>query len=439
MRILGLALVAVVATLVAPNVGSAASTPAPACNGGGCGGWFRSNVTVTLVIRSSRSHVGAGLRSDDGHGRHRRRDAVTCTVYAGDGVLREQRHRREGLEPAVGRTRPSPGRPDSNGWYTSPVGVSFSGDGGPSGISSCTSGTYSGPDSGDAKVTGSCTDGAGNTGSTTVSIHYDGAAPTVTPQVERPPDVDGWYNHPVKVAYAGQDGGSGVTECSPPVTYSGPDGNPAKLVGQCRDAVGHLSDPVSVELRYDHTKPARPAVKARRTAGGITVSWTSPGVVRTEVRRSPGGKGKKPAVVYSGNALRLVDRSAHSPSRYWYEVRVYDQAGNVASRTLAVQPSGGILLPVGGAVLHKAPLVRWVPVAKARFYNVQLWRGKKKLLTTWPSETRFRLNDTWTFGERKQHLQDGKYQVFVWPAFGTLATPRYGKLVGRVDFVVKRR
>ena len=435
MRILGLALVAVLATLIGPNVGSAASTPAPACNGGGCGGWFRSNVTV------SWSYDPAGLTSpgcgpttitDDTAGR-----AVTCALqYGPEGRSYTVTVAKDSSPPSV---EPSFARsPDSNGWYTSPVDVSFSGDGGPSGISSCTSGTYSGPDSGDAKVTGSCTDGAGNVGSTTVSIHYDGAAPTVTPQVERPPDVDGWYNHPVKVAYTGQDGGSGVTECSPPVTYSGPDGNPAKLVGQCRDAVGHLSDPVSVELRYDHTKPARPVVKARRTAGGITVSWTSPGVVRTEVRRSPGGKGKKPAVVYSGNALRLVDRSAHSPSRYWYEVRVYDQAGNVASRTLAVQPSGGILLPVGGAVLHKAPLVRWVPVAKARFYNVQLWRGKKKLLTTWPSETRFRLNDTWTFGGRKQHLQDGKYQVFVWPAFGTLATPRYGKLVGRTDFVVKR-
>ena len=389
----------------------------------------------------SWSYDPAGLTSpgcgpttitDDTAGR-----AVTCALqYGPEGRSYTVTVAKDSSPPSV---EPSFARsPDSNGWYTSPVDVSFSGDGGPSGISSCTSGTYSGPDSGDAKVTGSCTDGAGNVGSTTVSIHYDGAAPTVTPQVERPPDVDGWYNHPVKVAYTGQDGGSGVTECSPPVTYSGPDGNPAKLVGQCRDAVGHLSDPVSVELRYDHTKPARPVVKARRTAGGITVSWTSPGVVRTEVRRSPGGKGKKPAVVYSGNALRLVDRSAHSPSRYWYEVRVYDQAGNVASRTLAVQPSGGILLPVGGAVLHKAPLVRWVPVAKARFYNVQLWRGKKKLLTTWPSETRFRLNDTWTFGGRKQHLQDGKYQVFVWPAFGTLATPRYGKLVGRTDFVVKR-
>jgi len=27
----------------------------------------------------------------------------------------------------------------------------------------------------------------------------------------------------------------------------------------------------------------------------------------------------------------------------------------------------------------------------------------------------------------------------VWPAFGTTRAPRYGKLVGQVDFVVKRR
>ena len=188
-------------------------------------------------------------------------------------------------------------------------------------------------------------------------------------------------------------------------------------------------------LRPHQARP--PDVKARRTSGGIAVSWVAPGVVRAEVRRS-GGKGKKASVVYSGKGIRLLDKTARSPSRYWYEVRVYDQAGNVASRTLAVKPSGGILLPVGGAVLHKAPLVRWVPVAKARFYNVQLWRGGKKLLTTWPSETRFRLSDTWNFSGRKQHLQNGKYQVFVWPAFGTLATPRYGKLVGRADFVVKR-
>jgi hypothetical protein len=383
---------------------------------------------------TAQSGCGATTISEDTGG-----TTLTCTVTYGSPFYGNSVTVHKDSSPPSVNASFARG-PDSNGWYTSPVAVSFSGDGGPSGIASCTSGTYGGPDGGDVKVTGSCTDGAGNTGSTTETIKYDASAPTVTPAPERPPDADGWYNHPVKVAFSGQDGGSGVAECTAPATYAGPDGNPAKIVGQCRDAVGHLSAPVTFELRYDQTKPVRPVVKARRTSRGIAVSWTPEGdVVRAEVRRSPGGKGKKPVVVFAGKGVGIVDRKAKSPSRYWYEVRVYDQAGNVASRTLAVEPSTGILLPVGGAVVKKAPLVRWVPVAKARFYNVQLWKGRKKLLTTWPSATRLRLGETWKFDGRTQRFHNGKYQLYVWPAFGTLAKPQYGKLVGRVDFVVKRR
>jgi hypothetical protein len=438
-RLLCVVLVAAAGSVATPATSNAApGPPSPACNGGGCGGWFRSNVTVSWSYDpagvTAQSGCGATTISEDTGG-----TTVTCTVtYGGPFYGNSVTVHKDSSPPSVSASFAR--GPDANGWYTSPVGVTFSGDGGPSGISSCTSGTYGGPDGGDVKLTGSCTDGAGNTGSTTESIKYDASAPTVAPAPERPPDTDGWYNHPVKVAFAGQDGGSGVAACTAPVTYAGPDGNPAKLAGQCRDAVGHLSAPVAFELRYDHTKPARPLIKARRTSRGIAVSWTAQrDVVRTEVRRSPGGKGKKPGIVFAGKGLKIVDRNAKSPSRYWYEVRVYDQAGNAASRTLAVQPSTGILLPAGGAVVKKAPLVRWVPVAKARFYNVQLWQGRKKLLTTWPSETRFRLGETWRFGGRTQRLRNGKYQVYVWPAFGTLARPQYGKLVGRVDFVVKKR
>ena len=161
--------------------------------------------------------------------------------------------------------------------------------------------------------------------------------------------------------------------------------------------------------------------------------------VRTEVVRAPGYKGKQPAVVYSGKGRRLVDRTVKPDSRYWYEVRLYDQAGYVMAKTLAVRPATGILAPTTGAVLRRAPLVRWAPIGKARFYNVQLWRGRAKILTTWPSKARLRLEDSWRFVGKRQQLRNGRYKLFVWPAFGTLADPRYGKLVGRVDFVVKRR
>lgn len=365
---------------------------------------------------------------------------MTCTINytTGGGSFNSVSVRKDSTPPAV--TGSISRAPDANGWYTSPVAASFKGDGGPSGISSCTSGTYSGPDGTGVKLTGSCTDGAGNTGSASLTINYDTTAPTVTPTPERPPDADGWYNHPVKIAFTGQDAGSGLADCTAPVTYAGPDGNPAKVVGECRDAVGHVSAPVAFELRYDHTKPARPAIKAKRTGGAVTLSWTKPAdAVRALVVRAPGRKGKKPGPVYTGKGLRLVDRSAQAPTKYWYEVRVYDQAGNVASKTLAVQPATGILAPAAGAAVRRAPLVRWAPVRKARFYNVQLWRGRTKILTTWPAAPKLRLQDNWAFAGRAQHLRNGRYQLYVWPAFGTLAAPRYGTLIGRIGFTVRRR
>jgi hypothetical protein len=273
-----------------------------------------------------------------------------------------------------------------------------------------------------------------------VSIRYDATAPTVTAAPDRAPDADGWYNHPVKVAFSGQDAGAGVTQCTAPVTYGGPDADPAHLVGQCRDGVGHLSAPVALDLHYDATKPAQPKLHAARGSGAVTLSWTaSTDTVRAEVVRSPGTKSKKSAVVYSGKGRRLVDKRVQANDRYWYQVKLFDRAGNVSSRTLAVQPSTGILTPAAGAVVRRAPLVRWAPVGKARFYNVQLWRKKQKLLTTWPTKPQLLLTTTWLFAGRRQHLEDGAYQLYVWPAFGTLAKPRYGTLVGRVSFVVKRR
>ena len=437
-RLAGLAVAVAGACAVFPAAMQAA-VPSPSCNGGGCGGWFRSNVTVTWSYDptnvGSTSGCGPTAVTNDTSGQ-----TVTCTINytTGGGSFNSVSVRKDSTPPAV--TGSISRAPDANGWYTSPVAASFKGDGGPSGISSCTSGTYSGPDGTGVKLTGSCTDGAGNTGSASLTINYDTTAPTVTPTPERPPDADGWYNHPVKIAFTGQDAGSGLADCTAPVTYAGPDGNPAKVVGECRDAVGHVSAPVAFELRYDHTKPARPAIKAKRTGGAVTLSWTKPAdAVRALVVRAPGRKGKKPGPVYTGKGLRLVDRSAQAPTKYWYEVRVYDQAGNVASKTLAVQPATGILAPAAGAAVRRAPLVRWAPVRKARFYNVQLWRGRTKILTTWPAAPKLRLQDNWAFAGRAQHLRNGRYQLYVWPAFGTLAAPRYGTLIGRIGFTVRRR
>ena len=437
LRLMCLVLCGAAAYVVLPQEASAVNFPSAACNGGGCGGWFRSNVTVTWSIdpgSTSSSGCGAAVVAEDTGGA-----TFTCSAtYPGGTVSASVTVQKDSSPPSVNASVARD--PDGNGWYTKPVSFTFSGDGGPSGIGSCTSGTYGGPDGGAVTISGTCTDGAGNSASSSFGIKYDATPPEVTVAAERPPDAEGgWYNHPVKVAFTGKDGGSGVAECTQPVTYAGPDANPAKVVGQCRDTAGHVSSVATLEMRYDGTKPAPPNVKSAHRGTAITLSWTRPAeVVRSEVVRGPGVRNKKPAVVFNGTRNTLVDRKIKPGTRYWYEVRLYDQAGNVASSTINLRPAVGIFSPTDGAVVKRPPVVMWSPVKKARFYNVQLWRGDAKVLTTWPRATKLGLRSSWSFSGKRQHLMNGRYRLFVWPAFGTPKKPGYGKLVGQVAFVVKR-
>jgi hypothetical protein len=437
-RTLAVALGLAAVCLAVPGGAAAAQTPAPACNGGGCGGWFRSSVTVTWSYdagATSTQGCGTVTVTDDTSGA-----TFACTVWYGTPFFGNSVTVRKDSSPPSVSVSPSRG-PDSDGWYTKPVAFSVTGDDGASGVSSCTSGTYSGPDGTDARLSGSCTDNAGNTGSGSTSIRYDATPPKVAAAPARAPDANGWYNHPVQVAFAGTDAGSGVKECSPPVDYKGPDASPARLVGQCRDVAGNLSDPVAFELRYDASPPARPKVSLAATAGSVRLSWTaSKDAVLAEVVRAPGVRGSKPATVFRGKGRRFVDIRAKGNVRYWYEVRLYDQAGNRSASTVNRRPLRGVFAPVEGAVVRGVPpVVEWASVSKARFYNLQLWRGRAKVLTTWLTTTRFQVPRTWTYQRKRRSLASGRYRVFVFPAFGTAANPRFGELVGQVGLVVKRR
>jgi large repetitive protein len=145
--------------------------------------------------------------------------------------------------------------PDHNGWYTQPVAITWNGSDATSGIAGCSSLTYSGPDSGSAAPSGSCTDQAGNAASATFPLQYDATAPDVIAAPARSPDSDGWYNRPVVVAWAGSDPASGVESCTGASTYGGPDSAGITLGANCTDKAGN-SGSGSFHLSYDATAPA---------------------------------------------------------------------------------------------------------------------------------------------------------------------------------------
>jgi hypothetical protein len=74
--------------------------------------------------------------------------------------------------------------PNATGWYNAPVKVTFSGQDSVSTIGTCTSMTYSGPDTATATVSGTCTDTAGNVSApVAVALKYDATKPTLVPAV----------------------------------------------------------------------------------------------------------------------------------------------------------------------------------------------------------------------------------------------------------------
>jgi large repetitive protein len=117
-----------------------------------------------------------------------------------------------------------------------------------------------------------------------------------------------------------------------------------------------------------------------------------------------------------------------------------DRHANVGSASFTVAVTlvhkAVLFAPAAGARLTKPPLLAWRTVPGARFYNVQLYRNGRKVLTMWPSRSQLQLRSRWIHQGRRYELRPAAYTWVVWPAFGTRAHPRYGRMLGRSTFRV---
>ena len=155
--------------------------------------------------------------------------------------------------------------PNAAGWYNAPLTISFTQAAGDvSGPDTCAVASgYSGPDDATASRSGSCTDRAGNTSTpASLTFKYDATAPSANGGLDRLPDANGWYNHPVALGVTGSDATSGIASCSGP-TYSGPDGPDRTISGSCTDRAGNTNNSVSATFKYDSTAPTASGSLAR--------------------------------------------------------------------------------------------------------------------------------------------------------------------------------
>lgn len=325
--------------------------------------------------------------------------------------------------------------PCGTGWYTSNVALSWTWspqDGG-NPIDGCVPHSYVQ----DTSVNVSCTV-AGPSGETAASqpLHIEISTPTATAVPQRPPDSNGWYNHAVAATVTGSSF-SGIASCSSG-TYSGPDSENATVSGTCTDNAGKTADATTSAFPYSASPPtlqvvADPADQVVVVRWGVAdmASPTSVSLVRTPGRRRRGG-----SVLYRGTGAGYRDAHVRDGVRYRYTLIATDSAGNTAIQSTVVTPGPRLLSPAYGARLSAPPALQWVRVVKARYYNVQLYRNGRKILSEWPTHPSLQLRLRWRFAGRRYRLRPGLYRWYVWPGLGPRAAARYGPAIGTRTFVI---
>jgi hypothetical protein len=271
---------------------------------------------------------------------------------------------------------------------------------------------------------------------TTATVHVDQTAPDITAAIpDRPPDFNGWWNHPIAFTFTETDATSGPAGCE----TASVSGAQSAVLGTCRDNAGNVASR-AFPVAYDAKPPSITRVHATPGNKQAGLEWsTSPDVTRTDVTRSPGVGTAPSTLVYSGSGKSFVDTGVDNGTRYRYTVVAFDQAGNTASATGSARPEPWIgLLPPHGSKFKSLPVLHWPRVAGASYYNVQLYRGKRKVYTTWPNRNKLRLRRVVRFKGRPISLGRGGYRWYVWPGIGARSAHNYGDLAGQSTFRMLR-
>ena len=183
----------------------------------------------------------------------------------------------------------------------------------------------------------------------------------------------------------------------------------------------------------DTTAPNNPgSFLAKVVPGTITLTWKLPSdsdFDHVEIFRSVQQAPRTTAAptdtrVYSGTGTSFVDKGLTAGTEYRYLIASFDKTGNRSAGVVivAVAKAAMLLAPADSARVSRVPTLRWKAVTGASYYNVQLYRGKSKVLSVWPTGTSLALHLSWKYNGTKYALTPGLYHWFVWPGVGARAT-----------------
>jgi hypothetical protein len=183
-------------------------------------------------------------------------------------------------------------------------------------------------------------------------------------------------------------------------------------------------------------------VQVESMTRAIRLSWalpTDPDFDHIEIRRSSRSDATL-IMVYRGSTFSFTDRGLRPGSSYRYVIVTVDRVGNKSAGIAVVATAKALMLlsPRDGATTKTPPRLVWRPFPAAAYYNVQLFRGSRKIYSAWPTRTQLRLKRTWMFGGKRYALGRGTYRWYVWPGLGPRSATDYGPLLGDSSFKVAK-
>ncbi|HET6403553.1 MAG TPA: HYR domain-containing protein [Candidatus Thermoplasmatota archaeon] len=266
-----------------PAVAAAAS-----CGVTGLNGWCRD---ATRNVTTSASDVLSGLASTSctregaavpcgtiavGQGEHT--VVVTATDLAGNTASASITLKLDNVAPSLAGSRAP--LANAQGWNDGDVTVSWTCTDATSGVASAPSPAIVSDEGAGQSRSGTCTDEAGNSASSTVSgISIDRTPPSVTHAQSPAANAAGWNNGPVVVSFSCTDALSGVFAAPASAVLSG-EGADQGASGTCTDAAGNAATATRSGIHIDLTPPTLAdvgdIVAEATSAAGAHVSFDAP-------------------------------------------------------------------------------------------------------------------------------------------------------------------
>jgi hypothetical protein len=242
------------------------------------------------------------------------------------------------------------------------------------------------------------------------------------------------------------DGGP-FSPCTSPQTYGGLADRAHTLAARATDSAGNV-DPTPAPYAWTVLTPRAPDTRPPGRVSRLTTA-VGYGLVRLSWRLPPDADLDHVSVfvattkrgplqtVYTGKGTKFAYKRFRNGAYYRFAVVSYDHAGNHSVQArVAVGPSALLRSPRDGAVVRRPPLLSWVAVRGATYYNIQLVYAGRKVLSVWPKRNQLQLRGSWRY-QGAHRLKKGRYTWFAWPGFGARAAARYGQLLGHGSFVVR--